>query len=107
MIGSRCWFSPFPARLVTYRGFDVAGDVPELVAEVTVSLYLAPSPALIVTGRYAHNQGHAQRIGAVLWDYVQRVNDRLRPALAHLFTVFGAHHAVQVDISERNLASSI
>ncbi len=67
------WF--FAAEVIPQNPFDKTGDVPQFVTEVTSVFYFSMIVATIdgrhPTGDYAH----AQRIGAVLVNDINRVDD--------------------------------
>ncbi len=80
-----------------------AGGVPDLGDEIAESLDMTrPQPGIAAHRGHA-GQGHAQRIGAVFVDQIQRVDD-VALRLRHLRALFVAHQAVDIDGVEGHVA---
>ncbi len=83
---------------------DETARVPELVHEVAVTRDLLFVQPAVVARTLSDDHREAQRVGAVGFDHVERVDHRLGIGLAHLLALARADQAVQIDRLERHLA---
>ena len=83
-----------------------AGGVPELGREVAIALDARGRELDVAALRRHGGQREAQRIGAVLVDQLQRVDD-VALRLRHLRALLVANDGVDVDVPERHLVHEV
>mmetsp|Transcript_2264 Transcript_2264/g.6978 ORF Transcript_2264/g.6978 Transcript_2264/m.6978 type:complete len:363 (-) Transcript_2264:1436-2524(-) len=87
-------------------GFEKPRGVPQLVAEVAVLRDAVHRERHVLAGRHARHEGEPQRVGAVLVDDVEGVDD-VALRLRHFFVVLVSYEPVHVDDLERRLSGEL